>query len=98
MGRFFLCTFQLTHINEKKDFNAEFKTWLNAILDETIGTTPEQIDEQIDDYSFFLDEAKLTAIQTVYNRLQQLPKQTSRTAKFLGVDNKTIYNHTKNTA
>ena len=82
MGRFFLCTFQLTHINEKKDFNAEFKTWLNAILDETIGTTPEQIDEQIDDYSFFLDEAK----------------QTSRTAKFLGVDNKTIYNHTKNTA
>ena len=63
MGRFFLCTFQLTHINEKKDFNAEFKTWLNAILDETIGTTPEQIDEQIDDYSFFLDEAKQTAIQ-----------------------------------
>ena len=97
MGRFFLCTFQLTHIYEKKDLNAEFETWFNTILDETIGTTPEQIEEQIDEYAFFLDEAKHSAIQTIYNRLLQLPKQTSRTAKFLGIDPKTVYNHTKNT-
>ena len=84
--------------NEKKDFNEAFVAWFNNQLDETFGsiTDQDELIEFIDHHHFNLDDAKKDAVRIFYDRINQIPKQTKRTADFCGLDPKTVYNYTKN--
>ena len=96
-GRFFVWL-NKTQCNEKKDFNAAFVAWFNNQLDEWFdsATDLDELIETIDHHHFFLDDAKKDAVRIFYQRLNQIPKQTKRTASFCGLDPKTVYNYTKN--
>ena len=88
-----------------KDLNAAFDAWFDGQLDELFNAIPQDIDpveqikqilQRIDGHHFFFDEAKKSAVNKLYHRLSQFPKQTKHTADFFGLDPKTVYSYTKN--
>ena len=66
-------------------------------MDEALASFTKEDDliEWIDHNCFFTDDAKKDAVRIFYDRINQLPKQTKRTAVFFGIDPKTVYNYIK---